>query len=160
MMRAVTILLGCLPLSACISVYQTPLPDNSAVAIYYPKAASGDRPTDMVLAGSYQRGAGGVAANPAESVRRWLDQAEGGNQSAQMALGNHYQATDRDKSAYWYRRAADAGNRNALFSLTQLYTNARNGTPDYQTALKWAYAADNTYLANLYQKQLTPEAQA
>ncbi|MBS1131273.1 MAG: hypothetical protein H6R16_2275, partial [Proteobacteria bacterium] len=90
----------------------------------------------------------------------WLDLAEGGNQQAQMILGSHYQATDREKSAYWYRRAADAGNKHALFSLTQLYTSARNGAPDYQTALKWAYAADNAYLANLYQKQLPPEAQA
>lgn len=160
MMHIVVVILGSLTLSACISVHQTPLPDNSALAVHYPRVANGERQAEMGLATSFQRGYGGVAANEAESLRYWLDLAETGHLPAQMALGIHYQATDRERAAYWYRRAADAGSKPALYNLAQLHANARNGAPDYQTALKWAYAADNTYLINQYQKQLTPDAQA
>lgn len=160
MMRPVASILAGLSLSACISVHQTPLPDNSALAVQYPKLANGERLAEMGLATNFQRGYGGVGANEAESLRYWLDLAETGHLPAQMALGIHYQATDRDKAAYWYRRAADAGHKQAPYNLAQLNANPRNGAPDYLAALKWAYVADSTTLINQYQKQLTPEAQA
>lgn len=160
MMRIVAVILGGLLLSACISVTQTPLPDNAALAVQYPKAAHGERLAENALAMHFQRGYGGVGANQAESLRYWLDLAETGDLPAQVALGNHYQATDREKAVYWYRRAADAGHKPALTNLAQLHASPRNGKPDYLAALKWAYAADNTYLINQYQKQLMPEAQA
>lgn len=160
MRRIGAIILAGLPLAACISVQQTPLPDNAALAVHYPKAAHGERPAENALAMNFQRGYGGVGANSAESLRYWLALAETGDLPAQMALGSHYEASDREQAIYWYRRAADAGHPPALYSLAQLHLRARNGTPDCQTALKWAYAANNAYLIEQCRKPLTPEAQA
>ncbi len=154
------LLLLLLPLAGCISVRQTPLPANQAVAADYPATVAGDRKAELRLANSFRYGSGGVGRNEAESLRHWLDGAEAGNADAQMALASHYRTSDRERAAYWYLRAAEAGNRQALGALATLHGDSRNGTPDYPAALKWAYAAGNAYQINLYQKQLTPEAQA
>lgn len=154
------LLLLLLPLAGCISVRQTPLPANQAVAVDYPGAAAGDRKAELRLAGNFRFGGGGVGRNDAETLRHWLDSAEAGNADASLALATHYRTSDRERAVYWYLRADEAGNRQALGALAALYADNRNGPPDYPTALKWAYAAGNTYLINTYQKPLTPEDQA
>ena len=158
-MRCLLLLL-LLPLAGCISVRQMPLPTNQAVAVDYPATLTGDRKAELRLATSFRFGGGGLGRNEAESLRHWLDAAEASNADAQMALASYYRTSDRERAVYWYLRAAEAGNRQALGALATLHGDSRNGTPDYPAALKWAYAAGNAYQINLYQKQLTPEAQA
>jgi len=159
-MKKILVLLAVWPLAACINFRQAPLPGNYAVASTYPQAAAGDQRAALWLAENYRSDKGGIERNDGESLRRWLDLAERGNSDAQLALAAYAQPGNRELAVYWYLRAAEAGNRRALGALAGFYADSRNGPPDYPNALKWAYAAGNTYQINAYQKQLTPEAQA
>lgn len=149
-----------LPLAGCISVRQTPLPSNQAIAVDYPGAAAGDGAAQLRLASDYRQGWGGVGKNEAEMLRRWLGAAEAGNTEAQMALAAHYRSNDRERAVYWYQRAAESGNRLAPGGLATLYADSRSTPADYLAALTWAYVAGNAYQINTYRKQLSPEAQA
>ena len=159
MTRRILLLALLLPLAGCISVHQTPLPSNQAVAVDYPGAAAGDGAAQLRLASAYRQGWGGVDKNEAEMLRRWLGAAEAGNAEAQMLLAGHYRAGDRERAAYWFLRAAESGHRQAPGSLAALYADTRSGPPDYPAALAWAYVAGNTYQINTFAKQVTPEAQ-
>lgn len=154
------VLLFLLPLAGCISVHQTPLPSNQAVAVDYPGAANGDGAAQLRLASDYRQGWGGVGKNEAEALRRWLGAAEAGNAEAQLALAAYYRPSDRERAVYWYQRAAESGNRLAPGALATLYADGRSAPADYQAALTWAYVAGNAYQINTYLKQVTPEAQA
>lgn len=158
-MRIALVVLGSLPLSACISVHQTPLPDNSAVAIHYPKAAHGERQAEMGQALYFQRGYGGVGANADESLRRWLNQAEQGNPQAMLGLAAHYRPNDREQAVYWYRRAAEAGNLAAPGMLAEYHAAVRPAGQDHQAALLWAFIAGNNGQIARLRKPVEPAAQ-
>lgn len=158
-MRRLAIILGSLPLAACISVHQTPLPDNSAIAVSYPKAASGDRQAEIGQAMYFQRGYGGVGANSDESLRRWLSLAEQGNQQAMLGLAAHYRPNDREQAVYWYRRAAEAGNLAASGMLADYHAAARPAGQDHQAALLWAFIAGNNGQIARLRKPVEPAAQ-
>lgn len=153
-MKKILVLLAVWPLTACISFYQVPLPNNYAVTHHYPQAVAGDQKAAMALAGMYRVDGGGIGRNDAERLRRWLDLAEGGNHGAQVALASYYQTVDREQAIYWYLRAE------AFSSLASMYADNKLAPPDYRLALKWAYVSDNKYLISTYEKQLALDEQA
>ncbi len=159
MMRPIAIILAALPLSACISVHQTPLPDNSAIAVSYPKVANGERQAETALAMYFQRGYGGVGANAEESIRHWLKLAEQGNPQAMLGLAIHYRPSDREQAVYWYRRAAEAGNLGAPGMLADYHAAAQPAGQDFRAALLWAFIAGNNGQINRLRPKVEPAAQ-
>ena len=159
MKKQIALFVAVLPLSACISFRQEQLPPNHAITYNYPRAVGCDQNAALALADNYRQGFGGVLKNDAESLRLWIDKAEAGNIRAQQALADYYKVTDRERASYWYLRMAESGNKFALGNLAILNGDSKYGAPDHQTALKWAYTAENNYLINQYQKMLSPEAQ-
>lgn len=159
MRRRLAAMLGSLTLSACISVQQTPLPDNSAIAVNYPKLANGERQAEIGQAMYFQRGYGGVGANADESIRHWLKLAEQGNQQAMLGLAIHYRPADREQAAYWYRRAAEAGNLSAPAMLADYHAAAQPAGQDFPAALQWAFISGNNGQINRLRKQVEPAAQ-
>ena len=64
-----------------------------------------------------------------------------GSASAQFYLAELYQTdtkkSDKDKTIFWYRKAADQGNPNAQFNLANAYYNGRIVRTDLLKAAKW-----------------------
>ena len=88
----------------------------------------------------YRRGLG-VTPDDTKAEHCYRSAAQKGNVSAQLALGdllNQSDLTERIvESISWYRQAANAGNRNAIVRLGQMYEVGRGVAASAETALDY-----------------------
>lgn len=84
-----------------------------------------------------------IAEDAPAHVQNCFHAALGGNADAQMHLGVWYDFGDYgfsrnyEMARYWYRRAAEGGDRSAMTNLAYMYAHG-NGVPvDGETAVAW-----------------------
>ena len=106
-------------------------------------AATGYTPAQLHLADLYQRGAAGVAANPAEA-RVWMRRAADGGDA--KGMHNYGMALydgiggdqNRGEALEWLKRAAELGLVDSQFNVAKLYETGDQGIqPDLTEAYKW-----------------------
>lgn len=108
-----------------------PEPDNKA------NAQAPDDPNADLVYGAYQRGLYKTAFDLA------LKQAEEDKVPAAMTMLGELYANglgvkrDYGKAIEWHQRAADLGDREAMFALAMLRISGRGGPPDRASAVKW-----------------------
>ncbi|VAX12228.1 hypothetical protein MNBD_GAMMA24-1397 [hydrothermal vent metagenome] len=75
--------------------------------------------------------------------RIWLPLAQDGNSKAEFFLGMLYESAsnDRYKALYWYRRAAEQGDREAQHNLGLAYARGLGVKKNISKAIKWWRAA-------------------
>ncbi|NOZ37380.1 MAG: sel1 repeat family protein [Gammaproteobacteria bacterium] len=75
--------------------------------------------------------------------RIWLPLAHNGNSKAEFFLGMLYESAsnDRYKALYWYRRAAEQGDREAQHNLGLAYARGLGVKKNIPKAIKWWRAA-------------------
>ncbi|MCW8131077.1 MAG: SEL1-like repeat protein [Planctomycetota bacterium] len=101
---------------------------------------AGDRFSKYRLGLLYRAG-GGVARDPARA-ERLLRESAGEEPMAAAALAEMYRAGDGipknpAQAAYWYRKAADAGNANAMFFMGYFYDVGEGVAQDKAQAVYW-----------------------
>lgn len=70
-----------------------------------------------------------------------LKQAKHGDSYAQLEIASRYFSINKKqyvkKSIYWFKRAAENNNKEAMFVLGTLYLKGKNVQPDFQQAVTW-----------------------
>jgi uncharacterized protein len=100
----------------------TPAETIEGIAWYRKAADQGHWAAMRYLASRYQTGGAGLKQDPAESVRLLRMAAESGSPAAMTWLGQNLEAgrgvaRDVQQAAFWYDRAAVAGDADAMISL-------------------------------------------
>lgn len=85
-----------------------------------------------------------ITGEAKERLDAFINQAEGGDIIAMMSLANwYYEGTvlryDPDQACYWWTRAAEAGDVDAMYNLGLLYNGdlAHTFCPDEEKAVFW-----------------------
>ena len=136
--------LSCLLAAVVISLYATGIAAATAEegAIIKRLAERGNEGAQVLLAGMYLRGEGGVAHDDQLGVQ-WLEKAAmQDNAYAQMKLGDLYekgQGVPKNPAAAadWRKKAANRGNVRAQKLLGQMYLEGSGVTKDLRQAEYW-----------------------
>ncbi|MDP3802601.1 hypothetical protein [Brevundimonas sp.] len=117
--------------------------DAAGIETLKQAAASGHAPAQLHLAGLYQEGEKGLAANPPEA-RVWARMAaDGGDARGMHAYGMYLfdgvgGARDRGEALEWLKRAAERGLVDSQYNVAKLYeTGDEDIQPDLAEAYKW-----------------------
>lgn len=117
--------------------------DATGVDVLKQAAGLGYAPAQLHLAGLYQDGLKGVAANPPEA-RTWARRAaDGGDARGMHAYGMYLfdgvgGARNRAEALAWLRKAAEHGLVDSQFNVAKLYETGDEGiAPDAVQAYKW-----------------------
>jgi localization factor PodJL len=117
--------------------------DAAGVETLKQAAAAGHAPAQLHLAGLYQEGGKGLAANPREA-RVWARlAADGGDARGMHAYGMYLfdgvgGARDRGEALEWLKQAAERGLVDSQYNVAKLYETGDEGIrPDLAEAYKW-----------------------
>ena len=117
--------------------------DATGVDVLKQAAGLGSTQAQLHLAGLYQEGAAGLAADPA-AARAWARRAaDGGDARGMHAYGMYLfdgvgGTQDRVEALNWLRRAAESGLVDSQFNVAKLYESGDEGIePDLAEAYKW-----------------------
>lgn len=110
----------------------------------YLSASGGDAHAMYQLGNAYDEGSEGVAQDRSEALRWWQAAAQRGHVYAMNMTGYRYLiglGTEKNPKAAvpWLTGAANAGNTNAMFTLTNLYRDGDEGIPrNSRLSEQWA----------------------
>lgn len=117
--------------------------DAAGIETLKQAALTGFTPAQLHLAGLYQDGGEGLAADPAEA-RAWARRAaDGGDARGMHAYGMYLfdgvgGPLDRDEALSWLKRAAERGLVDSQYNVAKLYESGDVGIPSDPTeAYKW-----------------------
>ena len=150
----------------CLAYYYASQNDFDKAAPLFAKAAEENHTGALEsLAWFYKQGLGGYPRDQKMEVDTLKKAAELGNISCMVALGNYYKngyesyiTNNSNEAAFWYKKAADLGNPEAKFSLSDLILCGNLGEKDLINAFRLIKEAAETdfvpafyVLGNFYQ---------